>query len=73
MKWGGEVVTPLEANRPVIVGGVLIRPGDHVFAATSGAVVTPQARVVQVLEDAHRVAQDDMTASDTIRHGENTA
>ncbi|MEU1538755.1 hypothetical protein ABZ461_11610 [Actinacidiphila glaucinigra] len=28
VKWGGEVVTPFEAGRPVVVGGVVIRPGE---------------------------------------------
>ncbi|MBX9392099.1 RraA family protein [Streptomyces sp. TRM72054] len=56
-KWGGDVVTPFEANRPVVVSGVTVRPGDYVFADASGAVVVPAAQVVSVFEEANRVAQ----------------
>lgn len=56
-KWGGDVVTPYEANRPVVVSGVAVRPGDYVFADVSGAVVVPSAHVVEVFEEAGRVAR----------------
>ncbi|MGW1541899.1 RraA family protein [Streptomyces sp. NPDC002309] len=56
-KWGGDVVTPYEVNRPVVVSGVPVRPGDHVFADRSGAVVVPAAQVVEVFEEAGRVAR----------------
>ncbi|GGT37035.1 dimethylmenaquinone methyltransferase [Streptomyces chromofuscus] len=56
-KWGGDVVTPFEANRPVVVCGVTVRPGDYVFADASGALVVPAAQVLSVFEEADRVAQ----------------
>ncbi|MBY8882899.1 RraA family protein [Actinacidiphila acidipaludis] len=31
-RWGGDKVTPFEANRPVVVYGVAVRPGDYVWA-----------------------------------------
>ncbi|MEV6175686.1 RraA family protein [Streptomyces sp. NPDC052015] len=56
-RWGGDVVTPFETNRPVVVSGVAVRPGDYVFADASGAVVIPAAHVISALEEANRVAQ----------------
>ncbi|MEV6116004.1 RraA family protein [Streptomyces sp. NPDC052109] len=51
-RWGGDKVTPVEANRPVVVGGVAVRPGDYVFARGSGAVIIPRTQVLEVLTDA---------------------
>ncbi|MFC5801718.1 RraA family protein [Streptomyces formicae] len=59
VKWGGDVVTPFEANRPVVVSGVTIRPGDCVFADASGAAVIPAAHVLSVFEEANRVVRDE--------------
>ena len=66
-RWGGDVVTPFEANRPVVLRGVGIRPGDYVFADRSGAVVIPEGQVRRVLEEAVRVVQEDAAAIATIR------
>ncbi|MEU5375325.1 RraA family protein [Streptomyces sp. NPDC005968] len=52
--WGGATVTPFEANRPVVLGGVGVMPGDYVFAKGSNAVVIPRDQVLDVLEDAER-------------------
>ncbi|MFI6494594.1 RraA family protein [Streptomyces sp. NPDC050564] len=67
-KWGGDVVTPFEANRPVVVAGVTVRPGDYVFADTSGAAVIPAAQVLSVFEEASRVAQDEAAFVERVRH-----
>src|ERR671918_728998 len=48
-RWGGDVVTPFEANRPVVIDGVGIRPGDFMFADSSGAVAIPAGQVVDVV------------------------
>ncbi|MGP4087293.1 RraA family protein [Streptomyces sp. KR55] len=66
-KWGGDVVTPFEANRPVVVSGVTVRPGDYVFADASGAAVVPAAQVLSVFEEANRVAQDEAAFVESIR------
>lgn len=58
-RWGGDQVTPFEANRPVVVGGVGVRPGDYIFADASGAVAIPAGQVGAVLEEASRVQQAD--------------
>ena len=57
--WGGDVVTPFEANRPVVVNGVAVRPGDYVFADASGAAVIPHVQVSTVLHGAVSVVSDD--------------
>jgi regulator of RNase E activity RraA len=57
--WGGDTVTPFEVNRPVVGGGVGVRPGDHVFADGSGAVLIPREQVREVLEDAVRTKESE--------------
>ncbi|MFG3659745.1 RraA family protein [Streptomyces sp. NPDC047706] len=66
-KWGGDVVTPFEVNRPVVVSGVTVRPGDHVFADVSGAVVVPAAQVLAVFEEADRIAQTEEAFAERVR------
>jgi 4-hydroxy-4-methyl-2-oxoglutarate aldolase len=66
-RWGGDTVTPYEANRPVVIGGVAIRPGDYVFADASGAAVIPACDVRAVLHAANQVAFEDAAAIATIR------
>jgi regulator of RNase E activity RraA len=58
-RWGGDVVTPFQANIPVVISGVGIRPGDFICADSSGAVVIPQSQVRDVLEEAVRVSGED--------------
>ncbi|MFE2610347.1 RraA family protein [Streptomyces mirabilis] len=67
-KWGGDVVTPFEANRPVVVSGVTVHPGDYVFADASGAVVIPAAQVLSVFEEANRIAQVEAAFVDRSRN-----
>ncbi|MEV4919919.1 RraA family protein [Streptomyces tirandamycinicus] len=67
-KWGGDVVTPFEANRPVVVSGVAVRPGDHVFADASGAAVIPAAQVFSVFEEADRIARTEAAFVEGVRH-----
>lgn len=58
-RWGGDTVTPYQANVPVVVSQVGITPGDYVFADASGAAVIPARQVGQVLEEAERVMRED--------------
>lgn len=58
-RWGGDEVTPFQANVPVVLGGVGIVPGQYVFADSSGAVVIPEGQLEQVLELAREVEADD--------------
>jgi 4-hydroxy-4-methyl-2-oxoglutarate aldolase len=66
-RWGGDTVTPFEANRPVVIGGVAIRPGDYVFADDAGAAVIPAADVHAVLTAANEVVAEDEESVVTIR------
>ena len=43
-RWGGDRVTPFQANVPVVFKGVGVMPGTYVFADSSGAVVIPGPR-----------------------------
>ena len=54
-RWGGGEVTPFQANVPVVVSRVGVKPGDYVFADTSGAVVIPGAQVDEVVAGARAV------------------
>jgi regulator of RNase E activity RraA len=65
-RWGGDVVTPYQANVPVVVGQVGIHPGDLVFADASGAVVIPALQFDDVVEGALRVNAEDRASIDTI-------
>ncbi len=66
-KWGGDVVTPFQANVPVVLRGVGIMPGDYVFADSSGAVVIPPSRLDDVVEEAAGVEDHDAQALLEIR------
>jgi 4-hydroxy-4-methyl-2-oxoglutarate aldolase len=66
-RWGGDVVTPFQANVPVVVQGVGIYPGDYVYADHSGSAVIPAAEVREVLEGARAVVEEDVTYVEQIR------
>ncbi|HSM44669.1 MAG TPA: RraA family protein [Acidimicrobiia bacterium] len=67
-KWGGDVVTPFQANVPVVVDGVGIRPGDYIHADSSGAVVIPAGQVEEVLEGAVAVVAEDAGYLEAIKN-----
>jgi 4-hydroxy-4-methyl-2-oxoglutarate aldolase len=69
-RWGGGEVTPLQANVPVVVGGVGVMPGFYVYADSSGAVVIPDAEVDDVLAEARRIESDDERYRAEIAHEE---
>ncbi len=58
-RWGGDVITPFQANVPVVIGRVGIMPGQYVYADSSGAVVIPDPQVREVLEVAAEIEADD--------------
>jgi 4-hydroxy-4-methyl-2-oxoglutarate aldolase len=57
--WGGDVVTPFQANVPVVVDGVGMMPGQYVYADAAGAVVIPEGEVDDVLAEARKIVTDD--------------
>jgi 4-hydroxy-4-methyl-2-oxoglutarate aldolase len=67
---GGDAVAPYEANRPVVIGGVAVCPGDYIFADASGAAVIPADDVRAVLHMANQVVAAD--AADVLRIGHET-
>ncbi|MGI9557449.1 MAG: RraA family protein [Solirubrobacterales bacterium] len=67
-RWGGDVITPFQANVPVVVGRVGIVPGQYVYADSSGAVVIPDPQVREVLETAAQIESDDAAFLDKIRN-----
>jgi len=58
-RWGGDLVTPYQANVPVVLRGVGVLPGAYVYADDSGAVVIPAPDVERVIEGAQRVRRED--------------
>jgi 4-hydroxy-4-methyl-2-oxoglutarate aldolase len=49
-------------NRPVVVGGVLVMPGDVVVADGDGVIVVPRAVALEVARYAHKVIDGDKNA-----------
>jgi 4-hydroxy-4-methyl-2-oxoglutarate aldolase len=66
-RWGGDTVAPYEANRPVVIDGVAVYPGDYIFADASGAAVIPAVDVRAVLHTASHVVAADAASIVTIR------
>lgn len=46
-------------NRPVVIGGVLVCPGDVVVADGDGVVVVPRAVAPEVAKHAHKILEGD--------------
>ncbi|HEU5080937.1 MAG TPA: RraA family protein [Opitutaceae bacterium] len=54
--WRNEVES---VNRPVVVGGVLVNPGDVIVADGEGVVVVPRDVALKVADYAHRIIEED--------------
>ncbi len=49
-------------NRPIVLGGVLVMPGDVVVADGDGVIVVPRAVALEVARYAHKVIDGDKNA-----------
>jgi regulator of RNase E activity RraA len=56
---GGDVITPFQANVPVVLGGVAVTPGQYVYADSAGAVVIPEDELDEVLGEARGIEEED--------------
>lgn len=65
-RWGGDAITPYQANVPVVISGVGIHPDDYIFADSSGAVVIPSGQLAAVVDEAARVNDEDLAAIEII-------
>ena len=54
-RWGGDHLTPFQANAPVVLQGVGVVPGQFVFADSPGAVLIPDGQIDEVLAEARKV------------------
>jgi len=46
-------------NRPIVVGGVLVRPGDVIVADGDGVIVVPRDKAMAVAAYAHKILEGD--------------
>jgi 4-hydroxy-4-methyl-2-oxoglutarate aldolase len=67
-RWGGDSLTPFQANVPVVLQSVGVIPGQYVFADSSGAVVIPGSQIDEVLKEARKVEAADAASRDQIAH-----
>jgi 4-hydroxy-4-methyl-2-oxoglutarate aldolase len=65
-RWGGDSVTPFQANVPVVLDRVAVLPGSYVFADSSGAVVIPEGEIEEVLAEARTVEAADAASREVI-------
>lgn len=54
---------------PVIIGGVVVNPGDIVRGDADGVVVIPKVREAEVLDVAEHIANEEQQLRDAIRSG----
>lgn len=72
-RWGGDVITPFQANVPVVISGVGIFPGDYVYADSGGVVVIPRSQVREVIEVAARIMEEEAAQLASIAGEDRTA
>jgi 4-hydroxy-4-methyl-2-oxoglutarate aldolase len=66
-QWGGEEVTPFQANVPVVLSGVGVMPGQYVFADSSGAVLIPDGQIEDVIAGARAIVAEDAGFTEEIK------
>jgi regulator of RNase E activity RraA len=58
---------------PIIVGGVLIKPGDIIMADIDGAIVVPRRIAEQVLLRAEQIEKNEIEIKEWVDAGLSTA
>jgi 4-hydroxy-4-methyl-2-oxoglutarate aldolase len=67
-RWGGGEVTPFQPNIPIVISRIGVKPGDYVFADSSGAVVIPGGQIDDVVAGARAVEGEDADSREQIAH-----
>ena len=70
-RWGGDHVTPFQANVPVVLDRAAVMPGHYVFADSSGAVVIPDVQIEEVVAEARKVEAADAAVRGQIAREQN--
>ena len=69
----GDIVRPVDANVPVVCGGVEVRPGDTIAADVDGVVVIPSEVQTDVFKAAEEILRKEKAMMDKIDAGEKLA
>ncbi|MBI2525760.1 MAG: RraA family protein [Candidatus Rokubacteria bacterium] len=59
-------------GRPVVVGGVTVRPGDIVFGDDDGVVIVPVERLEEALSGAHAIVDKEARMRVALQQGKTT-
>ncbi|CAN7771992.1 4-carboxy-4-hydroxy-2-oxoadipate aldolase/oxaloacetate decarboxylase [Variovorax sp. LjRoot290] len=65
-----EKSVPGSVNVPIVIGGVLVYPGDVVAADDDGVIVLPRARALEIATLAHARRESDVAVRARIAAGE---
>jgi 3-hexulose-6-phosphate synthase/6-phospho-3-hexuloisomerase len=68
----GEPVGLGEINRPIVIGGQRICPGDWILADDDGVMVLPKAKAVEMANRAADVLEAENRIRQEIRQGNST-
>lgn len=60
-------------QEPIVLGAVIIRPGDLIFGDDTGAVAVPHAKIAQILDLAAKIVARDQAYVDAINRGASLA
>ena len=60
---------PGETNVDIVIGDIVIQPGDFVCGDADGVVVIPAADVDDVLNEAARLRADEQSRNERIKSG----
>lgn len=62
-------IVEVATNEPILVGDVVVTPGDYVIADGSGVVFVAQADVARVLETANAIMEREEAMAQALREG----